>query len=121
MLATRDTCLIHQEYVMSIRRFTSWPTPVRVIVAAATVAAIVLPITAQTQTEASATEIYQQERANCLAGRTIQSRADCLYEARSVLRDRRAGGLEPSDANAFAAPTGDTGMADARPPRADRG
>ncbi|KQV94904.1 hypothetical protein ASC91_26920 [Pelomonas sp. Root1237] len=116
-LAKPDQCLIHQEYVMSIRRFTSWQTPVRTAVAAAAVVAIVLPITAQTQ---SATEIYQQERANCLSGNTIQSRADCLYEARSVLRDRRAGDLEPSDANAVATPSGNTGSMDALPARADR-
>lgn len=102
---------------MNMRRFTSWQTPVRATVAAATVVAIVLPITAQTQT---ATEIYQQERANCLAGKTIQSRADCLYEARSVLRDRRAGELEPTDTNAVATPSSDTSGADALPPRADR-
>lgn len=102
---------------MNMRRSTSWRTPVRAIAAAATVVAIVLPITAQTQT---ATEIYQQERANCLAGKTQQSQADCLYEARSVLRDRRAGELQPSESNAVAAPSGDTGSADALPPRADR-
>ncbi|WP_457325051.1 hypothetical protein [Roseateles sp. P5_E11] len=102
---------------MSIRRFTSWQTPVRTVVAAAAVVAIVLPITAQTQ---SATEIYQQERANCLSGNTIQSRSDCLYEARSVLRDRRAGDLEPGDANAVATPSGNTGSMDALPARADR-
>lgn len=105
---------------MNIRRFTSWQTPVRATVAAAAVVAIVLPITAQTQ---SATELYQQERADCLAGRTHQSQADCLYEARSVLRDRRAGELEPSEmgnGNAIA-PSANTGSVDALPPRADRG
>jgi hypothetical protein len=104
---------------MNIRRFTSWQTPVRAAVAAATVVAIVLPITAQTQ---SATEIYRQERADCLAGRTSQSQADCLYEARSALRDRRAGELEPSEMNGSAvAPYSGSGSADALPPRADRG
>ena len=104
---------------MSIRRFISWQTPVRATVAAAAVVAIVLPITAQTQ---SATEIYQQERANCLAGKTQQSQADCLYEARSVLRDRRAGELEPSEVNtASVNPSGEAGSMDALPPRADRG
>ena len=108
---------------MSIHRFISCLTPVRATVAAAATAAIVLPITAQTQ---SATEIYQQERANCLAGKTQQSQADCLYEARSALRDRRAGELEPSDTSyaantsTAAMPSGDTGSADTLPPRADR-
>jgi len=103
---------------MDIRRLISWQTPVRATVAAAAATAIVLPITAQTQ---SANEIYQQERANCLAGRTNQSRADCLYEARSVLRDRQAGGLDPGASNAAMAPSTESGSADALPPRADRG
>ncbi|MGM9485548.1 hypothetical protein ACS5PN_30445 [Roseateles sp. NT4] len=102
---------------MNMRRFTSWQTPVRTAVAAAAVVAIVLPITAQTQT---ATEIYQQERANCLAGKTQQSQADCLYEARSALRDRRAGGLEPGESNATAMPSSNPDSTDALPPRADR-
>lgn len=106
---------------MNTRRTTSWQTPVRLVAAAAAVAAITLPITARTQVDSSATEIYQQERANCLAGRTNQSRADCLYEARSVLRDRRAGELEPTETNySTAASTGSEGSADALPPRADR-
>lgn len=117
MLAKPCQCLIQQEYVMNMRQSTSWQTPVRATVAAAAVVAIVLPLTAQTQT---ATEIYQQERANCLAGKTQQSQADCLYEARSVLRDRRAGGLEPGESPAAIAPTGDASGADALPPRADR-
>lgn len=104
---------------MNIRRLNSWQTPIRAAVAAATVVAIVLPITARTQT---ATEIYRQDRANCLSGQTSQSRADCLYEARSALRDRRAGELEPTDTSVAATPSGDTtGSADALPPRADRG
>lgn len=103
---------------MDIARLVSRQTPVRVAAAVAAAAAIVLPITAQTQ---SATEIYQQERADCLAGRTHQSRADCLYEARSVLRDRRAGGLEPGESNAAIPPSSEAGSADALPPRADRG
>ncbi|HEY8876047.1 MAG TPA: hypothetical protein VIN03_00700 [Roseateles sp.] len=103
---------------MDIARLISRLTPVRATVAVAAAAAIVLPITAQTQ---SATEIYQQERADCLAGRTQQSRADCLYEARSALRDRRAGGLEPGESNAATGSSGVTGSADALPPRADRG
>ncbi len=102
---------------MNIRRFLSGPTPVRAAVAVATVAAIVLPLTARTQT---ATEIYHQERANCLAGKTQQSQADCLYEARSVLRDRRAGGLEPGESTTMATPPADAGSTDALPPRADR-
>jgi len=91
----------------------------RLIVAAATTAAIVLPIAAQTQ---NANQLYQQERADCLAGRTSQSQADCLYEARSALRDRRAGGLEPGASSATGSPSSDTpGSTDALPPRADRG
>ena len=79
----------------------------RLIVAAATTAAIVLPIAAQTQ---NANQLYQQER------------ADCLYEARSALRDRRAGGLEPGASSATGSPSSDTpGSTDALPPRADRG
>jgi len=92
---------------------------IRLIVAAATTAAVVLPLTAHTQ---SANELYQQERADCLAGRTSQSQADCLYEARSALRDRRAGGLEPGASSAIGSPSNDsTGSTDALPPRADRG
>lgn len=103
---------------MNLRRFTSWQTPVRATVAAAAVVAIVLPITAQTQ---SANEIYRQERADCVAGRTHQSQTDCLNEARSVLRDRLGGGLEPGESNAAVVPSADAGSADALPPRADRG
>jgi hypothetical protein len=109
---------------MSKPRFTSWQTPVRVVTAVAAVAAIALPLTARTQADASATQLYQQERADCMAGRTTQSRADCLYEARSVLRDRRAGALEPgdtaSDTSLAATSSYDTGSADELPPRADR-
>ncbi|HEY9107905.1 MAG TPA: hypothetical protein VIN58_14585 [Roseateles sp.] len=100
-------------------RLMSRQLPVRAIIAAATTAAIVLPITAQTQ---SANELYQQERADCLAGRTSQSQADCLYEARSALRDRRAGGLEPGASGPITAPMHhDAGSTDALPARADRG
>lgn len=95
-------------------------TPVRAMAAAAAVVAIVLPISAQTQTDASATQIYQQERADCLAGRTSQSKADCLYEARSALRDRRSGGLEPGESPALASPAYDSGGSSTLPPRADR-
>jgi hypothetical protein len=105
---------------MSFRPSTSWRTPLRVIAATAAVAAIALPLTARTQADASATQIYQQERANCLAGKTSQSQADCLYEARSVLRDRRAGALEPGADAAYAASPGTAYSADALPPRADR-
>jgi len=97
---------------MNTRRLMAWLTPVAA-------AAAVLPLTAQTQT---ANEIYRQERADCLAGRTAQSQADCLHEARSALRDRRAGALEPGATSAAMPTSGDVdGSADALPPRADRG
>ena len=113
---------------MSMPRFTSWQTPVRIVTAIAAVAAVALPLTARTQADASATELYEKERADCMAGRTTQSRADCLYEARSVLRDRRAGELEPSDTASYsnsdtgmaAAPAENLASADELPPRADR-
>lgn len=106
---------------MNIRRFTSSQTPTRLIATAAAVAAIALPLTARTQADASAMQIYQQDRANCLAGKTSESRADCLYEARSALRDRRAGSnLEPGDLNSTAATSGSAYRSGALPPRADR-
>lgn len=99
---------------MNIRRFAS------ILAATAAVAAIAVPITAKTQSEPTAMQTYQQERADCLAGRTQQSQADCLYEARSVLRDSRGGNYAVSDA-AMAAQSGDAASnSDALPPRADR-
>ena len=37
---------------------------------------------------------FKEDRAACMAGRTTQGLASCLYEARSVLRDRLQGKLE---------------------------
>ena len=41
---------------------------------------------------------YKQDVADCKAGRTNQSLHDCLYEARSVLRDTRNGHLKSEPA-----------------------
>jgi hypothetical protein len=87
---------------------------------------------AQREDAASARQIYEQERQACMAGQTQQSRADCLYEARSALRDRLAGGITIGDtttaANSYSGTTSgqmaQSGYADSssdmRAPRADR-
>jgi len=41
---------------------------------------------------------YQQDRADCLAGRTQQDRATCLKEAGAALVEARRGGLTSADA-----------------------
>lgn len=79
---------------MNMRQIAT-STPVRLAAIAAAAVAITLPTIAQTD-GASANELYQQDRAACMAGQTNQSQADCLYEARSALRDRRAGNPELS-------------------------
>jgi hypothetical protein len=40
------------------------------------------------------TATFQRERAACLEGRTQQSQADCLKEARNALADKRRGVLD---------------------------
>jgi hypothetical protein len=44
----------------------------------------------------SADAAYQRERAACLEGRTQQSQADCLKEARNAAADLRRGRLDTS-------------------------
>jgi len=48
----------------------------------------------KTTTHAQNMAQYQQDRAECMKGQTNQSREDCLYEARSVLRDAEKGTLD---------------------------
>ena len=55
-------------------------------------AALLMPAVASAETPQQA---YQRERAACMAGRAGQTQADCLYEARSVLRDTLAGKAQP--------------------------
>jgi hypothetical protein len=106
---------------MNIRRFTSSQTPLRVIATIATVAAVTLPLTARTQADTSALQAYRQDRADCLAGKTSESQADCLYEARSVLRDRRAGShLDPGDLNAVRTSSSSVQDSGGLAPKADR-
>lgn len=85
---------------------SKWSVPVRTLVVAAAMVSGAVPLIAQSQD--SAMDIYRQDRADCMAGRTQQSRADCLYEARSALRDRQNGDPELTDAVASpAGPSGD--------------
>jgi hypothetical protein len=112
---------------MNIRRSPVWSSTFRIVTAAAAAAVIALPLTAQTQEEAaSARQVYRQDRADCLAGRTTQSRADCLYEARSALRDRLHGDPQLDDANegnagaSSGARFGESADTAPLPPRADR-
>ena len=58
------------------------------LAALAAVACSSAPLQARAQ---DADPMYRDARAACTAGRLTQSRADCLYEARSVLRDLRRG------------------------------
>lgn len=56
------------------------------------VAAMLLPTWAQAETPQQA---YNREKAACMAGRPGQTQTDCLYEARSVLRDALAKKPQP--------------------------
>ena len=47
--------------------------------------------------------IYETDRAACLSGRTQQDRETCLYEARSVLAQSRAGTITTAPAQTLAA------------------
>lgn len=102
-------------------------SPSRLISTAAAAATLLIGASALAQREdaASARQIFEQDRAACMAGQTQQSRADCLYEARSALRDRLAGGIGTDDAGStggsMTASTGSASSdADMRAPRADR-
>ncbi len=55
-------------------------------------AALLLPAWVQAQTPQ---QTYRRDVAECAAGRPGQSKADCLYEARSVLRDALARKPQP--------------------------
>lgn len=55
-------------------------------------ATLLLPTVVRAETPQ---QTYQRERAECMAGRAGQTQADCLYEARSVLRDTLAGKTQP--------------------------
>jgi len=68
----------------------------------ASVAAMAVPIGAIAN-DASAQQRYHDERADCLSGHRIESRATCLYEARSALRDARHGTLVDVDSEILAA------------------
>jgi hypothetical protein len=73
--------------------------------AALAVAALASPLLANAATgdAKAARDTYRQDRAACMAGNTNgQSRADCLYEARSVLRDARRGKLQAADTDTLA-------------------
>lgn len=48
--------------------------------------------------EGSPQERYQQERADCMSGRTHQSKETCLKEAGAALGEARAGNLDKADA-----------------------
>ena len=57
------------------------------------------PLAAQAQGGKGPQATYRQERADCMAGRTTQSRSLCLYDARLALEAAREGRLEVADAN----------------------
>lgn len=46
-------------------------------------------------------QVYQQYRADCLAGRTHQDRATCLREAGAALQEARRGGLESGSSSTW--------------------
>lgn len=71
----------------------------RSAVAALALAALGAPLLAQAQGASSPQATYRKERADCMAGRTTQSRALCLYDARLALEAARAGRLEVADDN----------------------
>ena len=66
-------------------------------VAAVALAALASPLLAQTPDAVSPAATYRQQRADCMAGRTTQSRALCLYDARLALEAAREGRLEVAD------------------------
>jgi hypothetical protein len=57
---------------------------------AVAVASLSAPLVATAQAS-SAQQLYRDAVAACNSGERTQSRADCMYEARSVLRDAREG------------------------------
>jgi hypothetical protein len=75
-----------------VRSFT------RSAAAALAVATLAAPMLAQAQDDGSPQATYRQERAECMAGRTTQSRALCLYDAGLALEAAREGRLEVTDA-----------------------
>jgi hypothetical protein len=60
-------------------------------------AALLLAPAAYAESSSAAMATYKQDVADCNAGRTNQSLHDCLYEARSALRDTRNGRLQSED------------------------
>lgn len=72
-------------------RSSSTSSLARAALAALAVAAMGAPLVAQAQSELSPQATYRQDRANCLAGRTTQPRALCLYDARLALEAARDG------------------------------
>lgn len=79
-----------------------FPRPSRAFLTLATSIALAVPLASHAH-DSMALQRYRQERADCLAGRTDQGRATCLYEARSALRDARAGKLTDADPATLAA------------------
>jgi len=75
--------------------------------AASYAAALLLAGTAGTAlaapASAEATQLYRQTAADCRAGRTQQSQADCLREAGAALQETRRGHLQSTDAATLSA------------------
>ena len=71
---------------------TSTSFVIRLASIAAGIAALSAPLAANAHLRNSnAQQLYQEALSACNAGQRTQSRADCMNEARSVLRDAREG------------------------------
>jgi hypothetical protein len=65
--------------------------------AALAVAALGAPLLVQAQAESSPQDTYRADRAECMAGRTTQSRTLCLYDARLAFEAAKEGRLQAVD------------------------
>jgi hypothetical protein len=76
---------------------TTFAATARRAAAALAVAALGAPLLVQAQADTSPQDTYRQDRAECMAGRTTQSRTLCLYDARLALEAAKDGRLMAVD------------------------